>query len=581
MSSEKRDESEVDELFGVNYTKRFVSEGENQLYKKHNLGKTGLIELVDYMGGDGTVERVATLGHGTSIFPENPDKRDFIHYLVNNGIYEPFSSIQLKFNIQSPIFTALTLVYEPGVNVNEYSGRYSVMLDSSFELYKNFVSIELKGNDRTNRTKKIMEIFAQNRKQASDSYKELINLDMARELARAGLGIDNDTKYFWKIDLPTLSGFVQRKRKLFSLGGYTRGYIEVIANIAEKIAPISWNALTRTENNGLNLTMPKDNEIIDSGLKNSSWDKKETRRVVVPALEEILFVKKSFLDYGEFQVVDYMGDDNSFAEAARVSYGEGTKTLQDNNNLIRSLIRDLHTSPIEMTELAFEAKSPVFIDPRQAGRHRTLDKHGFMGYFPIGDQFYTPSNEEFKYQDKLNRQGRGKEMDKNDFEKAKENFISDKKRELEIARQLREQGINAPEDIVRMVKGVGFYTMVWRTGDTHNLGNFLRLRLDVHAQKEVRELAQLVNYAVSLHTPIAHEAINNYVINGMRLSEKEIRLMQEQKMLMVDLDPENIDNYGGVGFLVPIDKNEKTRGFKLSREGLDFKKKLERLLGKE
>ena len=581
MSSEKRDESEVDELFGVNYTKRFVSEGENQLYKKHNLGKTGLIELVDYMGGDGTVERVATLGHGTSIFPENPDKRDFIHYLVNNGIYEPFSSIQLKFNIQSPIFTALTLVYEPGVNVNEYSGRYSVMLDSSFELYKNFVSIELKGNDRTNRTKKIMEIFAQNRKQASDSYKELINLDMARELARAGLGIDNDTKYFWKIDLPTLSGFVQRKRKLFSLGGYTRGYIEVIANIAEKIAPISWNALTRTENNGLNLTMPKDNEIIDSGLKNSSWDKKETRRVVVPALEEILFVKKSFLDYGEFQVVDYMSDDNSFAEAARVSYGEGTKTLQDNNNLIRSLIRDLHTSPIEMSELAFEAKSPVFIDPRQAGRHRTLDKHGFMGYFPIGDQFYTPSNEEFKYQDKLNRQGRGKEMDKNDFEKAKENFISDKKRELEIARQLREQGINAPEDIVRMVKGVGFYTMVWRTGDTHNLGNFLRLRLDVHAQKEVRELAQLVNYAVSLHTPIAHEAINNYVINGMRLSEKEIRLMQEQKMLMVDLDPENIDNYGGVGFLVPIDKNEKTRGFKLSREGLDFKKKLERLLGKE
>lgn len=585
MNSEKRDEENefLVNPFGINYTKRFVSDGENQLFKKHELGKTGLIELVDYIGGDETVERVATLGYGTSIFPENPDEIDFIHYLVSNGIYEPFSSVQLKFNIQSPIFTALTLVYEPGVNVNEYSGRYSVMLDSSFELDKNSVSRRLKGDNRASRASKITEIFAQNRKQTSDNYKELINLDMARELARAGLGIDNDTKYFWKIDLSTLSKFINSKRKFFDtsdptrINYPTRNYIEVIAEIAEKIAPISWDALTRTDNADLKLTMPRDNEIIDSGLKEPNWDKKETRRVTVSALEEILFVKKSFLDYGEFQVVDYMGDDNSFAEAARVSYGEGTKTLQDNKNLIRSLIRDLHTSPIEMAELAFEAKSPVFSDPRQAGRHRTLDKHGFMGYFPIGDQFYIPGDEEFKYQDKLNRQGRGKEMDGDDLKKAKENFISDKKREIATARELKE--LDAPEDIIRMVKGVGFYTKVWRTGDTHNLGNFLRLRLDIHAQKEVRELAQLVNYAVSLHTPIAHEAINNYTINGMRLSEKEIKLIQEQGMLKDNLDLENLDNYKGVGFLIPIGKDDKTKGYKLNREGLDFKKKLERLLG--
>lgn len=579
MNSEKRDEENefLVNPFGINYTKRFVSDGENQLFKKHELGKTGLIELVDYMGGDGTVERVATLGYGTSIFPENPDKKDFIHYLVNNGIYEPFSSVQLKFNIQSPIFAALTLVYEPGVNVNEYSGRYSVMLDSSFELDKNSVARKLKVGNREIRTRKIIEIFTQNRKRASDDYKELIDLDMARELARAGLGIDNDTKYFWKTDLLTLSKFINSKRKFFNLDEPTRNYIEVIAEIAEKIAPISWNALTRTDNTYLKLTMPRDNEIIDSGLKEPSWGKKETKRIIVPALEEILFIKSSFLDYGEFQIVDYMGDDNSFAEAARVSYGKSTKTLQDNNNLIRSLIRDLHTSPIEMTELAFEAKSPVFSDPRQAGRHRTLDKHGFMGYFPIGDQFYIPSDEEFKYQDKLNRQGRGKEMDGDDLKKAKENFISDKKREIAAARELKE--LDAPENIIRMVKGVGFYTKVWRTGDTHNLGNFLRLRLDVHAQKEVRELAKLVNYAVSLHTPIAHEAINNYVINGMRLSEKEIELMREQMLLRRDIDTENMDNYKGVGFLIPIDRDDKTKGYKLTREGLDFKRKLERLLG--
>jgi len=105
-----------------------------------------------------------------------------------------------------------------------------------------------------------------------------------------------------------------------------------------------------------------------------------------------------------------MGDDSSFAQAARTSYGKGTKKLQDDKNLIKSLIRDLHTTPIEMAELAFESKSPVFSDPRQLGRHRTLEQHGFMGYTPIGSQFYFPSDSEFKHQDRLNRQGRGKEM---------------------------------------------------------------------------------------------------------------------------------------------------------------------------
>lgn len=576
MGQEKRDE--IVNPFGINYTKRFVSQGETELYKKYELRKTGSVELVDYMGGDGTVERVATLGYGTSIFPEKPDKKDFINYLVSNGIYEPFSSVQLKFSIQSPIFTALTLVYEPGVNVNEYSGRYSIMLESSLELDERLIYDKLIGPNKEDRAREIVKIFNENRKQASDDYKKLINLDMARELARAGLGIDNDTKYFWKIDLPTLSRFVHYKRKRFNLVSPTRDYIEVIAEIAENVAPISWEALTKTNKTNFKLTSPRDHEIIDSGLKKAGWDKKETRRVTVPALEEILFEKKSFLDYGEFQVVDYMGDDNSFAEAARVSYGKGTKTLQDNKNLIRGLIRDLHTSPIEMTELAFESKSPVFSDPRQAGRHRTLDKHGFMGYFPIGDQSYIPSDEEFKYQDKLNRQGREKDMDSDDLKKAKEIFILDKEREIETVRKLRE--LNAPENIVRMAKGVGFYTMMWRTGDTHNLGNFLRLRLDAHAQKELRELAQLVNYAVSLHTPIAHEAINNYVINGMRLSEKEIKIIQDQKILRGKINLGNLDNYKGGGFLIPIDKDDKTKGYKLTREGLDFKKKLERLLGK-
>ncbi len=560
--------------FETTLTKRLVSEGaEKQLYNKNYFGKTGLVELIDYMGGDDMVERVATLGYGRSIFPQNPDREDFIPYLVNKGVYEPFSSTQLKFHIQSPIFTALTFVYENSINVNEYSGRYSIMLDSSFEFDENYVLNKLEKRD-SELAKQIVEIFKSERELASKNYKELIELDMARELARAGLGIDNDTKYFWKIDLLSLSRFVNNKKKL--VDGVTRAYLEAVSDIAKNTAPLSWEALTNHKETKFNLTMPRDEDIIDSSLASENWSREETKRVTVQGLEDFLFSRKKFLDYGEFQVVDYMGDDNSFADAARVSYGVGTKTLQDNKNLIRSLIRDLHTSPIEMAEIAFEAKSPFFSDPRQAGRHRTLEKHGFMGYFPLGNQFYMPVKEEFKYQDKLNRQGRGKEMDSNDLDESQKIFYLDKQKELETTKRLRE--LNAPEDIIRMAKGVGFYTKVWRTGDTHNLGRFLKLRLDSHAQMEVRELAKLIDYAVSLHTPIAHEAINNYLINSISFSQKEIEVIKKQKRLVVDL--ENLDNYRGADFIIAVDKDDKSRGYKLNREGLAFKKKLEMFLGK-
>ncbi len=556
--------------FGINPTKRFVSKGgEEELYNQYKIGKTGLVELVDYMGGDGTVERVATSGHGNSIFNERPSTGRLIHYLNSKGIYEPFKSVQLKFNIQSPIETALSLVYDPGVSVNEYSGRYSVMLDSSFEPSEKIVD--------NNKAREIIKTFNEGRKQTTENYKKLLDMDMARELARSGLGIDNDTKYFWKTDLLNLSQFVKNNRKKFSLNHPTRDYIEAIAEVAEKVAPYSWNSLIHKKDTKLNLTMPKDEEVVDPGLQKSGWKEQKTKRVTVPALEKVLFETKHFLDHGEFQVVDYMGDDNSFSEAARTSYGEGTKTLQDNKNLVKSLIKDAHTSPIEMAEFAFESKSPMFSDPRQAGRHRTLDKCGFMGYHPIGSQFYMPANEEFKYQDRMNRQGRGKEMNKEDFLKAREIFIDDKKRQLETTNKLRFLG--APEELVRMAKGVGFYTTMWRTGDTHNLGNFLRLRLDPHAQKEVRDLAKKIDYAMSLHTPNAREAIQTYIINSMRLSEKEVRVMQKQGMLK-DLDLENMDTYKGAGMVIPVDKKNEDKGYKLGREGLAFKKKLEKLLGK-
>ncbi len=557
--------------FGINLTKRFVSEGgEKELFYTHPIN-SGTVELVDYMGGDETVVRVATSGHGTSIFSKNPSTSGLINYLSMHGIYDPFKSVQLKFNIRSPIATALALVYEQSCNVNEYSGRYSIMLDSSFTPTQDWLE---QFPHKPNNIEKILQIFNQNRERTSKNYKMLLDLDMARELARAGLGIDNDTKYFWKMDLFNLARFVTEQRDRLDFNDPTFEYIEQIAQIASDTSPIAWKALTNPERSYPILTMPKDEDVVDPSLNPAQWQSQETKRVIVPALEEVLFQIQPFLDHGEFQVVDYMGDDNSFAEAARISYGEGTKKLQDNQNLTRSLIRDLHTSPIEMSELAMEIKAPMFVDPRQAGRHRTLDKHGFMGYNPLGSQFYIPPAEEFKYQDKVNRQGRGKSMDEGDLEKAVRIYISDKESQLQTVQQLRQLG--TPEELTRMSKGVGFYTKMWRSGDANNLSRYLILRLDKHAQKEIREEAKMIEQAFLLHTPTAHEALMVYTINGMRFSSKEIELMIKQQMIKQDLDPDNLENYRGVGFLI-TDKEKGEQ--KLSREGLSFQEKLKKLKG--
>ena len=514
--------------FGLNKTKRYVSEGgERQLFVSHRVGESGSVELVDYMGGDATVERVATAGHGRGIFREQPTQEDFLRYLIANGIYEPFKSVHVKASIQSPILAALAFVYDGRVNTNEHSGRYSEMIRSflvpSVEQIASLLSGEIGGVARNERAGNIRDLILEKRGKIRDGYNELLDMDMARELARIGLGVDNDTRYFWKIDLHSLADFVGRQRKLHGGEGPVIPYIEKIAEIARAVAPLSWDVLTSDnpiKKDKMRLIMPRDEEIVDGNLSPSNWGPNNTRRVTVGALEELLFVPRDVLDHGQIQPVDYMGDDNSMAQAARTSYGEGTKSLQDNANLVRSLIRDRHTSPTEMAEEALEIKTPVFIAPRQWGRHRTLDNHGFMGYTPVGSQFYFPPKSEFKYQDRKNRQGRGKDMDEEDYVKAsgilRESFDS----ELKLVGKLREEGVD--EGIIRQIKGVGFYTKRWTTGDIHNWGHFLGLRLDLSAQKEIRVYAEAVEEFVRAQTPVTAGAFRTYGIDGMRLSTVEI-----------------------------------------------------------
>ena len=196
-------------------------------------------------------------------------------------------------------------------------------------------------------------------------------------------------------------------------------------------------------------------------------------------------------------------------------------------------------------------------------------------------QFYFPNNDEFKYQDRINRQGRGKIMDEQHLGSAREILTEIFEKQLSLVKDLRERSV--PEEYVRRVKGVGFYTKTWRTGDTHNLMHFLRLRDHSHAQHEVREYARQVAEAVSIHTPVAYEAFENYRKNSTAFSHNEMKLLinlANNGLLTGDLDLDNLDIYKGAGFVIK-DKEDPTGTKKmLGREGTDFKKKLERLLGR-
>ncbi len=268
-------------------TKRYVSPGAEKwlcgAFYLDGSGKVGdfdyrteseSLELVDYMGGDATVLRVATAGHGIDIFSEKPREEDFLEHLVAKEITTPFSSVQFQFCIQAPIQTALTFVYDPRVSVNEYSGRYSIMIDSSHLPSQESIASQLRASSLESNAQQIHNILKLQRGITYDRYKQLMDLDLARELARIGLGIDNDTKFYWKIDLPNLASFVKKQRKLLSPESITRLYVETIAKIAEDSAPIAWKALFTASPKEMTLTMPSDETIVDPPLNVAAWGAK-------------------------------------------------------------------------------------------------------------------------------------------------------------------------------------------------------------------------------------------------------------------------------------------------------------------
>ena len=275
----------------------------------------------------------------------------------------------------------------------------------------------------------------------------------------------------------------------------------------------------------MKLTKDQKQEILDQQSQ-----KNITKRVTSPELEKVLYEAMPVLDHGFVRVVDYMGDDTSIVQSARVSYGKGTKKVSTDSGLIKYLMRHRHSTPFEMCEIKYHIKLPIFI-ARQWIRHRTANVNEYSARYSIMDkEFYVPERQHLAAQSTSNRQGRGDLING----KQADNILKILKEDAERNYQHYEEMLNEKYDgsiiddkkqglareLARMNLTLNSYTQwYWKT-DLLNLLNFLALRADSHAQYEIREYANVMLNSVKKWVPTTYDAFIDYRVGGMELSAK-------------------------------------------------------------
>jgi len=263
----------------------------------------------------------------------------------------------------------------------------------------------------------------------------------------------------------------------------------------------------------------------------------ETARVTAPELEAVLYKPIEVLDHGFIRVIDYMGDDSSIVQSARVSYGKGTKKISNDKGLIKYLMRHRHSTPFEMCEIKFHIKLPIFI-ARQWIRHRTANVNEYSARYSILDkEFYIPSAENLAAQSAINNQGRGDALTddeasnviqilKKDAEQTYSNYetLLNESSEGNI---IDESKSGIARELARMNLTLNTYTQWYWKIDLNNLLHFLALRADDHAQYEIRIYADAMLDIVKKWVPLTYEAFEDYRIGGTELSAKEVNLMRK------------------------------------------------------
>src|ERR1043166_7861865 len=300
-----------------------------------------------------------------------------------------------------------------------------------------------------------------------------------------------------------------------------------------------------------------------------------SRRLVSPEAEAWIGQKITCLDHGFIYLVDYMGGDASIVQAARVSYGLGTKSVNEDRGLIRYLMRHQHTTPFEMVELKFHVKMPILV-ARQWIRHRTANVNEYSGrYSVMPDEFYVPSPEHITRQSATNRQGGGDTLEPSVANEIRDRIEQEQRTVREGYETMLEHDVR--RELARLNLGVAQYTEWYWKCDLHNIFHFLQLRLDDHAQYEIRIYAEAMAAMVKAVAPIAWEAFEDYARDARRLSRLELEALS--KLLSADRGPTGLTEKT---ILAPLPEGRLPRDadgkLKRHRERDEFLAKLDDLL---
>jgi thymidylate synthase (FAD) len=281
----------------------------------------------------------------------------------------------------------------------------------------------------------------------------------------------------------------------------------------------------------MELTSEQKKEIQEQQSQSNS-----TKRVTSPELEKVLYEAIPVLDHGFIRVIDYMGDDSSIVQSARVSYGKGTKKVSTDEGLIRYLMRHWHSTPFEMCEIKYHVKLPIFI-ARQWIRHRTANVNEYSARYSILDkEFYIPAKEQLSAQATNNRQGRGDLITGEQADEVLKILKDDAVRTYDNYEKMLNERFDGTiidekksglaRELARMNLTLNSYTQwYWKT-DLLNLMNFLFLRGDSHAQYEIRVYAEKMLDTVKKWVPITHAAFLDYRVGAAHLSSKGLKIVK-------------------------------------------------------
>lgn len=273
------------------------------------------------------------------------------------------------------------------------------------------------------------------------------------------------------------------------------------------------------------------------------------------------------LNAGFVGLVDYMGNDSSIVQAARVSYGKGTKKISEDRGLIRYLVRHSHTTPLEMVEFKFHCKMPIFV-ARQWIRHRTASVNEYSGrYSEMSEDMFIPELDTIQFQSNINKQGRSDEFVDNTIKESVQNCISEKNvLDQKVYKDLMNH--NIAKEMARGVLSVNNYTEWYWKIDLHNLFHFLKLRLDEHAQHEIRVFAEAMYKLIKPIVPLACEAFEDYIFDIEDGNYQNYKLSKQELQILRDILNKS-------GLSVNKDIEDKMRNQKISQREIDeFKRKL-------